>query len=264
MPELPEVEAARRRAESVLAGQRIETAEVADDPVVYDQASPANVQSALIGRTVTAVRRKGKYFWLVLDEPPHPVVHFGMSGRLVISEAAEAPSRYCKLALTVSDGTVVAIADARRLGRIRLAWDPENEPPLSLLGFDALSELPRAPKLRTLLATRRAPLKAVLLDQSFLAGVGNWVADEVLYQARLSPLRPANELSEEATQRLRSALRTVLRRAVAVDADADRFPMRWLFHRRWDHHIGVSARGERLVRQKVGGRTTTWAPDRQP
>jgi formamidopyrimidine-DNA glycosylase len=263
MPELPEVEAARRRAEQALVGRRIETVEVADDPVVYDRASPMAVQSTLSGRTVTAAERKGKYFWLVMDQPPHPVFHFGMSGRLAIYRAGEVPPRYCKLALTVSDSTAAAITDVRRLGRIRLAWDPEREPPISLLGFDALTALPSTPELHRLLAARRAPLKAVLLDQSFSAGVGNWVADEVLYQARLSPLRPANELAEQEAKRLRSALRSVLQHAVAVDADAERFPPGWLFHRRWDRRIGISAQGERLVRQSVGGRTTTWAPDRQ-
>src|SRR5438270_579270 len=82
MPELPEVEAARRTAEQVLAGRCIEQVEVADDHVVYDRASPEEVRSALLDRTVRAARRKGKYFWLVLDRPPYPVFHFGMSGRL--------------------------------------------------------------------------------------------------------------------------------------------------------------------------------------
>jgi len=263
VPELPEVEAARRRAERELAGQRIEQVDVADDPVVYDQASPAAVREAVTGRVVTAARRKGKYLWLVLDRPPHPVFHFGMTGRLVIYASGTPAPKYCKLALTTSSGTCAALADPRRLGRIRLAQDPERQPPISLLGFDALNDLPSTSKLRTLLAPRRAPLKAVLLDQSFAAGVGNWVADEVLYQARLSPLRPANDLTDKELRTLRSALRSVVRHAVSVDADADQFPHTWLFHRRWDHRFGLSARGERLTRQTIGGRTTTWAPDRQ-
>jgi len=106
-------------------------------------------------------------------------------------------------------------------------------------------------------------LKAVLLDQSFSAGVGNWVADEVLYHARLSPLRTANQLTDEEIRRLRSALRLVVQRAVAVDADAAQFPNTWLFHQRWDRRNGTSVRGESLARQRVGGRTTVWAPDRQ-
>lgn len=238
-------------------------AEASDDPVVYDRASPTAVQAALLDRTVAATGRKGKYFWLVLDRPPHPVFHFGMSGHLVIYRDGESPPRYCKLEIIVSDHTAGAIADMRRLGRIRLADDPEREPPISLLGFDPLTSLPSAIELQRRLESRRGPLKAVLLDQSFSAGVGNWLADEVLYQAHISPLRPAHQLSEADVRRLRAALKSVVKRAVAVDADSDRFPRSWLFHYRWDHRIGTTARGERLVRQKVGGRTTTWSPETQ-
>src|SRR6266511_864436 len=131
MPELPEVEAARRVAERVLVGRRIERAEVANDPVVYDRASPAAVRSAVTGRTISAARRKGKYFWLVLDRPPHPVFHFGMSGRLAIYQAGESAPKYCKLALALSGGTAAAITGVRLLGRIRLAADPDAEPPIS-------------------------------------------------------------------------------------------------------------------------------------
>src|SRR5207253_1352711 len=133
-------------------------------------------------------------FWLLLDQTPHPVMHFGMSGRLFIQRAGETVPKYWKLQLETEDSTVVVFTDMRRLGRIRLAADPETEPPVSRLGFDALNGLPNAPELQRLLSSRRGPLKAVLLDQSVFAGVGNWIADEVLYQARLSPLRPANEL----------------------------------------------------------------------
>lgn len=263
MPELPEVETARRLAERTLVGKQIERAEASRDPIVYDRASPETVETALLGRTVGATGRKGKYFWLVLDRPPNPVFHFGMSGRLVTYPSGDPPPKYCKLEVTASDGTTVAFADARRLGRIRLAADPEHEPPISLLGFDALTSPPSARVLHRLLQARRGPLKAVLLDQSFSAGVGNWLADEVLYQARISPLRPANQVSETEARRLRTALKTVVERAVAVGADADRFPRGWLFHYRWDRRMGVTPRGERLVRQQIGGRTTTWAPERQ-
>src|SRR5206468_11346353 len=111
-----------------------------------------------------------------------PVLHFGMSGRFTVFESGQAAPRYCKLALILSSGQTAVMADMRRLGRIRLAQEPEAEPPISLLGVDALTSLPPASKLQSLLSPRRAPLKAVLLDQSFAAGVGNWVADEVLYQ----------------------------------------------------------------------------------
>jgi formamidopyrimidine-DNA glycosylase len=186
-----------------------------------------------------------------------------MSGRLPIYERGAPPPKYWKLEIEASDGTIVAFTDMRRLGRIRLAGDPENEPPVSLLGFDPLIWLPSAAEIQRLLAVRRSPLKAVLLDQSFSAGVGNWVADEVLYQARLSPLRPANQLSLLEARRLRTALKTIAEQSVAVDADAARFPSGWLFNYRWDRRIGRGPRGEPLVRQRIGGRTTAWAPSRQ-
>lgn len=263
MPELPEVETARRRAEVALKSKRIERVTAAADALIFDRAPPGEVQSALLGRTVVGSGRKGKYFWLLLDRPPHPVFHFGMSGRLHLYQRGAPPPKYCKLEIEASDGTVAGFTDVRRLGRIRLATDPEHEPPISLLGFDPLAGLPSAAHLQRRLAARRGPIKAVLLDQTFSAGVGNWMADEVLYQARLSPLRPANELSLPEARRLRTALKSVAELSVAVEADAARFPNQWLFHFRWDRRIGHGPRGELLVRQRIGGRTTTWAPSRQ-
>lgn len=263
MPELPEVETARRRAERALGGQRIVRVAAADDPLVFDRGSPAQVEVTLTSRVVVGTGRKGKYFWLVLDRPPHPVFHLGMSGSLEIYRSDEPSPKYWKLEIESAEGAVAAITDRRRLGRIRLANDPEREPPISRLGFDLMTSLPRAPELHRRLQARRGPIKAVLLDQGFSAGVGNWIADEVLYQAKISPLRPANELLADEVHGLRTALYSVAHRAVALEADADRFPRTWMFHRRWDHRIGTGPRGEPLVRQQIGGRTTTWAPSRQ-
>jgi formamidopyrimidine-DNA glycosylase len=154
--------------------------------------------------------------------------------------------------------------DARRFGRIRLQQDPESEPPLSRLGFDPLLDLPSAMELRHLLARRRAPIKSVLLDQGLFAGVGNWIADEVLYQAGLRPQRLASELRLGEVGRLRARLRAIVKRAVAVDADSDRFPRTWLFEHRWGKNAEArTARGERIVHDTIGGRTTAWVPSRQ-
>src|SRR5579864_1814811 len=105
MPELPEVETARRRAERALVGKRIERVMTAPDALIFDRATPSEVETALLGRTVVGSGRKGKYFWLLLDEPPYPVFHFGMSGRLLVYERGTAPPKYCKLELEAGDGT---------------------------------------------------------------------------------------------------------------------------------------------------------------
>ena len=96
------------------------------------------------------------------------------------------------------------------------------------------------------------------------AGVGNWIADEVLYQARLDPRRPASSLSPQEVSRLRGRLRAVVRRAVDVEADAERFPRTWLFHHRWGRDPNArTAGGEPVAHLTLGGRTTAWVPSRQ-
>jgi formamidopyrimidine-DNA glycosylase len=275
VPELPEVEAARRTAAHVAVGRRIVDVWCADDPIVFEGVPPARIRAALRGRRVRAVRRHGKHLWFELDRRPWPCVHFGMSGRFhvpqgravrLMSEGRRAangwPPRFVKLLLTFDDGGRLAMADPRRLGRIRLRHDPRREPPIALLGFDALHEVPPPAVFAERLRGRTAPIKAVLLDQSFAAGVGNWVADEVLYQARIDPHRRADTLTAAELARLRAKLRYVVRTAVAAGADSDRFPRSWLFHRRWDRGLSM-ARGHAIRHATVGGRTTAWVPARQ-
>lgn len=278
MPELPEVEAARALAEAVALGRRIVAARCAPDPIVFEGRGPAAVQRALVGRRVLATGRHGKHLWLELDGRPWPTFHFGMAGGLHAPERAGAPRvaaghrrenegwppRFAKLRLHFDDGGELVMTDARRLGRIRLRQDPRGEPPLSRLGFDALLELPAPSRFHRLLAGRSAPIKALLLDQSFAAGVGNWIADEVLYQAGVAPHRRASSLDEAEARRLRGALRAVLRTAVAVGADGERFPRTWLFHHRWGRAAGAcTGCGERIRHDTIAGRTTAWVPSVQ-
>src|SRR5437870_10280969 len=175
------------------------------------------------------------------------------------------PPRFLKLHLTLDDGGEVVFRDARRLGRVRLRHDPRAEPPISLLGFDALHDVPSVARLVELFGKRAAPVKAVLLDQSFSAGVGNWIADEVLYQARIDPRRRTHTLTPAEVGRLRARLRAVVATAVRVGADSDRFPAQWLFHRRWSKRARspMTVRGERIRYLTVGGRTTAWVAEVQ-
>ncbi|HEV8441809.1 MAG TPA: DNA-formamidopyrimidine glycosylase family protein [Methylomirabilota bacterium] len=275
MPELPEVETARRLAERVAAGRRIVRVWCAPDPIVFGSVSAARMRQALLGRRVHRVGRHGKHLWFELDRRPWPCIHFGMTGGLHAPRAtrvrlvsmgtrdpgADWPPPFTKLRLHFDGGRELAMTDARRLGRIRLRQDPRAEPPISLLGFDALLSVPSPARFAGLLSLRAAPVKALLLDQSFAAGVGNWVADEILYQARIAPWRPARSLSSAEARRLRAALKSVVATAVAARADSDRFPRRWLFHHRWGRQAGATtARGEKIRHDVIGGRTTAWVP----
>jgi formamidopyrimidine-DNA glycosylase len=273
MPELPEVEAARRAAAVVARGRRIVGVSVTEDSIVFERVPAARIRRALLGRRVGDVRRHGKHLWFELDRRPWLCVHFGMAGGLHTSRRGSVrlrssgrraepgwPPRFTKLRLALEGGQELAIADGRRLGRIRLRRDPAAELPIAALGFDALGGLPPPERFRALARSRGAPVKALLLDQSFAAGVGNWIADEALYQASIAPRRPARSLSDAELNRLRARLRSVVRAAVRVGADSNRFPRSWLFHRRWTRRTGTTVRGEAIRWDTIAGRTTAWVP----
>jgi len=264
MPELPEVETVRRRVQHALKGKRLVTVRAEDDALIFRDAPARTVSRQLRGRRVVGSGRKGKYFWLALDRRPWPVFHLGMSGWFYCYGSAADRPRHWKLEMIAEDETRVAMVNPRRLGSVRMRSDPVAEPPVSELGYDAADDLPDGAALHRLLAGRKAPIKSVLLDQSVLAGVGNWIADEVLYQSRIRPDRRACDLPCRETNRLQTAIRRVIDHAVAAEADDTRFPRTWLFHHRWGRRQGATtARGEAVVFDTIGGRTTAWVPGRQ-
>jgi formamidopyrimidine-DNA glycosylase len=174
------------------------------------------------------------------------------------------PPRFCKLHLAFDDGARLGFVNARRLGRIRLRDEPLKEPPISKLGFDPLLDLPGKTEFAERVRRRRTPIKALLLDQKFAAGVGNWIADEVLFQARIRPRRRADKLRLYEIEALRVAIGEVVRIAVSVDARKDAFPADWLFHRRWGKQKNATTLGgDRIRHDQIGGRTTAWVPDVQ-
>ncbi len=274
MPELPEVELGRKIAERAVVGRTIERLECADDDIVYDGVEPAAVCRALRGARVDAVARLGKHLWFELDRRPWPLFHFGMTGafrvpgetplRLESSPKeldAVWPPKFVKIRMWLDDGGELVMTNARRLGRIRLRNDPRNEPPISDLGFDPLLAMPSAAEFEALLARRKGVLKGLLLNQGFAAGVGNWIADEVLYQAKIDPRRRANSLSPAECLLLRTKLGSVIGKAVDVDADKDRLPTSWLFHYRWGkNQDAVTPAGEKIQIDTIAGRSTAWVP----
>ena len=176
------------------------------------------------------------------------------------SDPAAWPPRFAKLTLGFDGGAAAVYADSRRLGKVRLVDDPAAVLPK---GRDVLTDPPSPAELGHLLGGMRQPVKAALMDQAILAGVGNWVADEVLYQARVHPAAPAGGLGEAALGRLAAALPAVAKTAVDAGADESRFPEDFIFHVRWDERAGNSLLGRRVAWTKVGGRTTAYVPDLQ-
>lgn len=280
MPELPEVETVCRVMRHALQGKRISHVEVVPDTIVFAGLAPKVVEKALLRRTVRAVGRRGKVFWLTLDgEGPTVFGHLGMSGWIreigtegtrlhghgrAPFEDAQGRPRFLKLGVQAQGGGAIVLTDPRRLGRVWLGAAPEHEPRVQRLGRDAFDDLPTARELLDSFSRRRIPIKALLLDQGVLAGIGNWIADEVLYQSGIAPKRSAASLDPSEVSALRRALRSVLARAVKVGADHQRFPKSWLFEHRWGGTRGADQiNGQPIVREEVGGRTTAWVPARQ-
>jgi formamidopyrimidine-DNA glycosylase len=268
VPELLEVETYRLHAEAVV-GRTIAAAK-APDAWFVKGADPAEVVAAVTGRTVAAARRRGKLLVLDLDDPDAGPgengdrlrlgLRFGMTGRLLVDGAAaidrleyssgrEEP-RWDRFALRFTDGTELRLRDPRRLGGVAL--DPDEDG----LGVDALSLT--ADDLDAALGASTAPLKARLLDQARVAGIGNLLADEILWRAGLDPARPAGGLDAGERRALLDAVGEVLRdlgarggshtgdlrQAAALDSLCPRD-------------------GAPLERRQVGGRTTWSCPAHQ-
>jgi formamidopyrimidine-DNA glycosylase len=259
MPELPEVERARGLIASRALGREIVAVEDSDSYVCRPHA-PGEIADALVGRELVAAHRRGKAMWVeTSDDGPVLGLHLGMAGRIVVDDDAagdpkpdgERPKAvWDRFTIHFADGGRLVMRDKRRLGRARL------EPAVERLGPDA-AEVPRA-TFRARVGRGGAPVKARIMDQAVIAGVGNLLADEALWRARIDPRRPAGELSLDELDRLRREVRAATRSAI----------------RRGGVHTGavIPARrpggrcprcGAEMERGTIGGRTTWWCPAEQ-
>ena len=288
MPELAEVETVRRQVEKRLKGRKIKEVILDEtDRYLFAFADPSEVREALTGAKIKGTGRKGKYFWLELDRKPWPIFHLGMSGNVALLDPTSRTSghqriwggaklwserdrdfrdrlAFCRLLLEADKGFEFALLDPRRFGRIWLTDDVWEHPRIKQLGFDPLLDFPSAKALGERLAKRKKSIKSVLLDQSLFAGVGNWLADEILFQARLSPHHLASKLDAKQVKALHTGVLKVVNKAVEVDADYERFPPGWLFHERWGKSkTAVTNKGLKIIHEEIGGRTTAWVPQWQ-
>ena len=212
MPELPEVETVRARLEPVLTGHRFERVEISD-PRLTRPFDPLVVSAELQGERVESVGRRGKYLVVRFDSGRVLLVHLRMTGSFHVAPSGSLPDdRHRRAVITLDDGSDVAYRDMRRFGTWLLLEPDESEPYLAArVGEELLEQGFSARELVTKLSRRRAPVKAVLLDQRVFAGMGNIYADEALWRARIHPMRPAAEVTEEEVRRLHRSVRDALR-----------------------------------------------------
>ncbi|CAN6347048.1 unnamed protein product [Urochloa humidicola] len=276
MPELPEVEAARRALQEHCVGKRIVRCAAAEDTKVIDGVARDRLEAALVGRTIAAARRKGKNLWLELDSPPHPTFQFGMAGaiyikgvelskykRSAVNSTEEWPSKYSKLFVQMDDGLEFSFTDKRRFAKIRLVDNPKAVPPISELGPDALFEPMKLDDFMKSLGRKNVPIKSLLLDQSFMSGIGNWMADEVLYQARIHPMQTASKIPKDKCAALHLCIKEVIDKSLEVGADSSQFPENWIFHSREKKPGKAFVDGKKIDFITVGGRTSAYVPELQ-
>ncbi|KAH7319757.1 Formamidopyrimidine-DNA glycosylase N-terminal domain-containing protein [Stachybotrys elegans] len=290
MPEIAEVARIVHFLRQSLVGKRIATVAAIEDTNVFGKVgtSGPEVEEALKGKKVVSAGSQGKYFWITLEKPPHLVMHFGMTGWVHIrgektaytnyykkmkeSEMEAWPPKFWKFHLKTEgrDGVEVAFTDPRRIGRVRLVHCPGDDirqhSPLVENGPDPVIDLDEFTEeyLHGKMRARRVPIKALLLDQTVISGIGNWVADETLYQAKFHPEQYCNEFSDAEIKTLYENIRYVCQTAVDKLGDSDEFPDHWLFNYRWGKGGKAGANklpnGEKLAFITVGGRTSCYAP----
>ena len=218
MPKLPEVETVRRGLEPVLLGRRIAAVEQrrADLRIPF----PADFAARLGGRRVTALRRRAKYLLFDLDDGQVLICHLGMSGRMTIASRGDnrPPGRHDHVLFTLEGGHRVTFSDHRRFGLMTLttASGEADHPLLAKLAPDPLDAGFTPERFACVLAGRRASIKAALLDQRLVGGVGNIYASEALHLARISPFRTAGSVAGARARRLTEALAQVLALAIAA------------------------------------------------
>ncbi|XP_057967783.1 formamidopyrimidine-DNA glycosylase isoform X3 [Malania oleifera] len=253
MPELPEVEAARRAVEEHCVGKSIKRAVVADDSKVIDGVSPEDFQASLLGKTIVSARRKGKNMWLELDSPPFPSFQFGMAGAIYIKGVAV--TKYKRSAVNDTDEWPSKYS--------KFFIEPAAVPPISELGPDALLEPMTVDKFISFLSKKEIAIKALLLDQHCVAGIGNWIADEVLYQAKIHPLQIAASLSQENCIALHKSIKEVIEKSIEVGADSSQYPSNWIFHSREKKPGKAFVDGKKIEFISARGRTTAYVPELQ-
>jgi formamidopyrimidine-DNA glycosylase len=268
VPELPEVETIRAALAPRLEGRRLERVEILD-PRLTRPHDLFEVAEELEGDRVVAVERRGKYLLIRLESGLGLLVHLRMTGGFHWRETTHE-----RALLELDDGTRLAYRDVRRFGTWLVLEDAELEPYLATKnGPEPLGPRFTSRWLEPQLTRRRAPLKAVLLDQRVVAGLGNIYADEALWRARLSPLRPANGLDADEIGRLQRAIRAALRTGIErqgstlrdyATPDGSAGSMQDEFRVYGQEGEPCPRCGTQIAKGRVGGRGTWYCPRCQP
>jgi len=272
VPELPEVETIRAGLEPHLVGRTFGRVEITD-PRLTRPTDPHEVAAELQGERVAALERRGKYLVVRFETGRVLLIHLRMTGSLRLLRDGDDDDPYRRAVVNLDNGSDVAYRDVRRFGTWLLLEPGEFEPYLATkVGVEPLGRTLTARSLTDRLARRRAPLKAVVLDQRVFAGVGNIYADEALWWARLHPLRPACDLTQKELEALVRGIKRALRRGIARQgatlrdyrtADGDAGAMQTEFRVYGRDGEPCLRCGHAIEKTRAGGRGTWFCPSCQ-
>ena len=252
MPELPEVETFKRYLDSTSLHQRITNVDVRD-AYVLKRVSARGLARRLKGRRFENSQRHGKHLFVRANRELWLRLHFGMTGSLEYLKDDEVAPKTARVIFRFADNCRLAFDDQRKFGEIELIEDVDEFLQTRGLGPDALDI--SLLQFKTILRNHRGAVKAILLNQKLIAGIGNLYADEILFRARMHPATQAARLSDKDLRRLFRATGYVLEKAIALKTDFNRLPKSWLLTHRGQQ--GKCPRcGRALKSATVGGRTS--------
>jgi formamidopyrimidine-DNA glycosylase len=264
MPELAEVEFYRKRWHLAAVGDRVRQVLTHDTKKVLRHLDVPALRRALTGAGLTSSTAAAKQMLFRASGGVWLGLHLGMTGELSVQPAGYLPRKADHLVLEQS-GQALIFSDFRMFGRVQFAVGPEAPVWWTEIAPAVMSKHFTRDAVATFLRRRaKSPIKAVLLMQERFPGVGNWMADEILWRAGVHPRRPAGSLTPVEVAALHRQTRWVAEHALKTIGEtfADP-PPSWLFRHRWKDGGRCPKTGEVLVREEIGGRTTCWSPGRQ-
>jgi formamidopyrimidine-DNA glycosylase len=259
MPELPEVATYQKFAEEAALHRVITRVGVVEPRVVVG--NPDHLKAAIEGNQIIGTDRLGKQLFLKLDNGRLITVHFGMTGSWRLYRQQEEQPRFIKVFFQLDDGMVLGFRCPRILGRIGTTDSVEEFRKNKKLGQDGLQIFEK--EFTELFNTKKGLIKPLLMNQRYVAGLGNWIVDEMLYQAKIHPERSGNTISTKEYKLLYQKMQEILKLAINEEAEYTRFPDSYLVTFRWYDREGHPLRKQNIQTKKVGGRTTYYDADRQ-
>lgn len=260
MPELPEVEIMRRYFESAALHKKIDSVSFYDDLDKIFYSPRAELSKQLSGNRFTATHRLGKYLFAQMENGTWLHLHFGMTGNLELFQGNELP-KYTRFTWNFDSGERLAFRDLRKFGVIQLIKDPTAFAKAQKIGPDLLQiDLPTFSKG---LRDRKVAIKTALLNQKVVAGIGNWIADEMLFDCGIHPETQCAQLADADFKDLWQAGRKIVQEAIAADTHYGEFPEHFFVHYRKKGAVHPKYPKSPVKGLKVGGRGTFFVPEKQ-